>query len=161
VFVTLGAAFAFFLASYTGVLLSVTNRPIWADTNLLGLLFLLSGASTAAALMILLARWRRAVPGPALRSLNRFDDWVMLLELVVLVAVVVSLGAVATAWLNAWGLLLVIGVVLAGILLPLLLHRRHVLGRLSIPAASVLVLVGGFILRAVVVLSSESVRWFE
>ncbi len=160
-FVTLGAAFAFVLASYTGVLLSVTNRPIWADTNLLGLLFLLSGASTAAALMILLARWRRAVPGPALRSLNRFDDWVMLLELVVLVAVVVSLGAVATAWLNAWGLLLVIGVVLAGILLPLLLHHRHVLGRLSIPAASVLVLVGGFILRAVVVLSSESVRWFE
>jgi formate-dependent nitrite reductase membrane component NrfD len=96
-----------------------------------------------------------------LRSLNRFDDWVMLLELVVLVAVVVSLGAVATAWLNAWGLLLVIGVVLAGILLPLLLHHRHVLGRLSIPAASVLVLVGGFILRAVVVLSTESVRWFE
>src|ERR1051325_10223899 len=54
-FVGLGALFAFFLASYTGVLLSVTNRPIWADTNLLGLLFLLSGASTAAALMILLA----------------------------------------------------------------------------------------------------------
>ena len=27
VFVALGAAFAFFLASYTGVLLSVTNRP--------------------------------------------------------------------------------------------------------------------------------------
>ena len=54
---------AFFLASYTGVLLSVTNRPIWADTNLLGLLFLLSGASTAAALMILLAGSRS--PGEA------------------------------------------------------------------------------------------------
>ena len=109
VFVALGAAFAFFLASYTGVLLSVTNRPIWADTNLLGLLFLLSGASTAAALMILLARRRRGVPGPALRSLYRFDGWVMLLELLVLVAVVISLGAVATAWLNAWGLLLLVG----------------------------------------------------
>ena len=157
-FVAIGAAFAFFLASYTGVLLSVTNRPIWADTNLLGLLFLLSGASTAAALMILLARWRRGVPGPALRALYRFDDWVMLLELLVLAAVVVSLGAVATAWLNAWGLLLVVGVVLAGILVPLLLHRRHLLGSLSIPAASVLVLVGGFILRTVVVLSSEAIH---
>ena len=157
VFVAIGAAFAFFLAGYTGVLLSVTNRPIWADTNLLGLLFLLSGASTAAALMMLLAGRQRGVPGPALRSLYRFDGWVMLLELLVLVAVVISLGAVATAWLNAWGLLLLVGVVLAGILVPLLLHRRHVLGSLSIPAASVLVLIGGFILRTVVVLSSEAI----
>lgn len=157
-FVAIGAAFAFFLASYTGVLLSVTNRPIWADTNLLGLLFLLSGASTAAALMILLAGRRRGVPAPALRSLYRFDDWVMLLELVVLVVLVISLGAVATAWLNAWGLLLLIGVVLVGILVPLLLHHRHFLGGLSVPAASILVLIGGFILRAVVVLSSEAIR---
>jgi formate-dependent nitrite reductase membrane component NrfD len=158
VFVALGAVFAFFLASYTGVLLSVTNRPIWADTNLLGLLFLLSGASTAAALMILLAGRRRGVPGPALRSLHRFDDWVMVLELLVLVVLVISLGAVATAWLNAWGVLLVVGVVLAGILVPLLLHRRHFLGSLSIPGASILVLIGGFILRAVVVLSSEAIN---
>ena len=156
-FVAIGAAFAFFLASYTGVLLSVTNRPIWADTNLLGLLFLLSGASTAAALMILLAGRRRGVPPPALRSLYRFDDWVMVLELVVLAVLVVSLGAVATAWLNVWGLLLAVGVVLAGIVVPLLLHHRHFLGSLSVPAASILVLIGGFILRAVVVLSSEAI----
>jgi protein NrfD len=157
VFVAVGAVLAFFLASYTGVLLSVTNRPIWADTSLLGLLFLLSGASTAAALMILLAGRRPTVPARALQALYRFDDWVMLLELVALVAVVVSLGAVATAWMNVWGLLLV-GVVLAGILLPILLHHRHLLGRLSIPVASLLVLAGGLILRAVVVLSSEAIH---
>jgi len=157
VFVVIGAALAFFLASYTGVLLSVTNRPIWADTSVLGLLFLLSGASTAAALLILLAWRRRSAPGPALQSLYRFDDWVMLFELLVLVATVVSLGAVATAWWNVWGLLLVVGVVLAGILVPLLLHHRHLLGASSVPVASVLVLLGGFILRAVVVLSSEAI----
>jgi len=157
VFVAFGAASAFFLASYTGVLLSVTNRPIWADTSLLGLLFLLSGASTAAALMILLAGRRRFVPGPGLRSLYRLDDWVMLLELLVLVLTVASLGAVATAWLNVWGLLLVVGVVIVVILLPILLHHRHLLGRLSVPVASVMVLIGGFILRAVVVLSSEAI----
>jgi protein NrfD len=156
-FMGLGALFAFFLASYTGVLLSVTNRPIWADTSLLGLLFLLSGASTAAALVILLAARRRGVAGPALHSLYRFDSWVMVLELPVLLAVVISLGAVATVWLNAWGLLLLVGVVLAGILLPLLLHRRHLLGTFSIPAATVLVLIGGFLLRTVVVLSSEAI----
>ena len=160
-FVALGSAFAFFLASYTGVLLSVTNRPIWADTNLLGLLFLLSGASTAAALMILLGRRRGPATAPAVRSLSRLDDWIMGLELLVLVVLVASLGAVAQAWLNVWGLLLVVGVVLVGILLPLALHWRHLLGHLSVPAASVLVLVGGFILRAVVVLSSESITPFH
>src|SRR5882672_6626279 len=94
-FVAVGAALAFFLASYTGVLLSVTNRPIWADTSLLGLLFLLSGASTAAALLLLLAGRRRAASGSALHSLSRLDDWVMVLELLALIGVVASLGAVA------------------------------------------------------------------
>ena len=42
-------------------------------------------------------------------------------------------------------------------LLPLLLHHRRILGRLSVPLASVLVLIGGFVLRAVVVLSSEGI----
>src|SRR6266516_1339511 len=41
-----GALLGFFLAGYTGVLLSVTNRPIWADSPWLGALFLASGAST-------------------------------------------------------------------------------------------------------------------
>jgi protein NrfD len=56
VIVILGGVLGFFVAGYTGVLLSVTNCPIWADTNLLGVLFLFSGASTAAAALILLGR---------------------------------------------------------------------------------------------------------
>ncbi|HSJ74612.1 MAG TPA: NrfD/PsrC family molybdoenzyme membrane anchor subunit, partial [Gemmatimonadales bacterium] len=42
----LGSIFGLYIAGYTGVLLAVTNRPIWADSHLLGLLFLVSGAST-------------------------------------------------------------------------------------------------------------------
>src|SRR5256885_10155419 len=38
----LGGLLGFFVAGYTGVLLSVTNRPIWGDTTLLGLVFLIS-----------------------------------------------------------------------------------------------------------------------
>src|SRR5207245_556055 len=41
-----------FIAGYTGVLLSVTNRPIWADSPWLGALFIASGASTGAAALI-------------------------------------------------------------------------------------------------------------
>lgn len=157
VIAVVGGALGFFLASYTGVLLSVTNRPIWADTSFLGLLFLASGASTAAALLLLLGHNRRTVLPDSVHRLARMDNWAMLLELVALVLVVVSLGAVSRAWLNVWGLALLGGVVLVGILLPLLLHwRPAALGRAAIPAASVLALVGGLVLRAVVVLSSES-----
>src|SRR5437870_11136555 len=49
-----GALLGLYLAGYTGVLLAVTNRPIWADTTLLGLTFLISAASTPAALLSLL-----------------------------------------------------------------------------------------------------------
>jgi hypothetical protein len=63
---------------------------------------------------------------------------------------------VARLWLNAWGALLAVSVVLR-ILLPLLLHwRPRLLGRRSLAVGAVLVLLGGFLLR-VVVLSSEGV----
>jgi len=48
--------------------------------------------------------------------------------------------------------------VVVGIVLPMVLHHRQVLGGLSIPAASVLAVIGGFVLRAVVVLSSQAIR---
>src|SRR5438045_4125778 len=121
VIAAVGGLFGFFVAGYTGVLLSVTNRPIWADTPLLGLNFLMSAASTSAALMILLAPRRRwTLPG--IHALERFDMTVLVLELLALIALVISLGSMARAWLNVWGLLLVLGVMLVGIVIPLILH---------------------------------------
>ena len=102
----IGGLFGFYVAGYTGVLLGVTNRPIWSDTPLLGMLFVISAASISAALMILLARKYGRIT-PALAALQRIDVWVVALELIVLIAVIVSLGPVARAWLNVWGLLLV------------------------------------------------------
>jgi formate-dependent nitrite reductase membrane component NrfD len=156
--VLVGGALGFFVASYTGVLLAVTNRPIWADTTLLGLNFLVSAASTSAALIILLAwrsRWRTT---PGMHALSRFDSWLLVFELLLLAALVVSLGPAMRAFLNAWGVVLVVGVVLLGIVVPLILHLRgRRFGRdLGVPLASLLVLFGGFLLRLVVVLASES-----
>jgi formate-dependent nitrite reductase membrane component NrfD len=157
VIAVLGGVGGFFLAGYTGVLLAVTNRPIWSDTSLLGLLFLVSAASISAAALILLGRWRRVGSGP-IHRLARMDGWLIVLELVVLVAVVVSLGPVARVWLGVWGVLLVLGVGVVGIGLPLWLHwRPRVLGSFNTPAAALLVLIGGFLLRVVIVLSAESV----
>jgi protein NrfD len=151
----LGIVFGFFVAGYTGILLSVTNRPIWADTPLLGILFLFSAGSTAAAALILLGLWRGA--DDTVRWLSWLDRGALVLEFLALIALVISLGSVAHVWLSGWGGLLA-GGVLAGILFPLALHTRsHLLGPLSVPAGAVLVLLGGFLMRIVIVLSSEGV----
>ena len=160
-----GAAFGFFVAGYTGVLLSVTNRPIWAETQVLGMLFLVSAASTAAATLILLALWRVPAERRAgtLHFLAWFDGWALIIELVVLLFFLLSLGSVASLWLGWRGLLLLVFVVILGILVPLALHlrpgwigerwraRRLVLG-------AVFVLVGGFMLRLLMLVASETVH---
>lgn len=160
VIAALGGAAAFFLAGYTGVLLSVTNRPIWADSNFVGLLFLISAASTGAATLILLGR-RRGVHAGSIAWLVRFDAAVLILELVVLLMFLVSLGSVARVWLSAWGALLLLGVVALGIVVPLALHwRPQRLGKWGaspVFTAALLVLVGGFLLRVVILLASDTI----
>jgi formate-dependent nitrite reductase membrane component NrfD len=83
---------------------------------------------------------------------------VLVLELLVLAAFLASLGAVFRVWLSWWGLALLLGVVVVGLLVPLFLEwRPRTLGRLTTPVAAVLVLVGGLVLRMVIVLTSEGV----
>jgi protein NrfD len=157
VIAVLGGLVGFYVAGYTGVLLAVTNRPIWSDTPLLGMLFVVSAASISGALMILLA-YRSRWTMPAIRALHRMDAWVVALEFLVLIAVMISLGPVFRAWLSAWGLLLFFGVIVVGMLLPLALYwRRQWLGDHNATAAAALVLVGGFILRLVIVFSAQAV----
>jgi formate-dependent nitrite reductase membrane component NrfD len=155
----LGGISGFYVASYTGVLLGVTNRPIWSDTPLLGMLFVISAASTSAALMTLLAQLtRRAAPAfPGMADLHRMETWVIAIELLVFAAVVVSLGRVLSAWLNGWGLLVLI-VVIPGMVAPLFFSSRNSRIRgVNIQTSAILVLIAGFILRVVIVFSSERV----
>src|SRR3989441_3557291 len=102
-----------FLAGYTGILLSVTNRPIWADSPWLGAPFVASGAPAGAGLVILLAPGRGAAE-QSLARLSAFDTKALVVELLVLVLFIVSLGSVNRVWVSFWGLLLV-GVVGFGI----------------------------------------------
>jgi formate-dependent nitrite reductase membrane component NrfD len=83
----------------------------------------------------------------------------LLLELLVLVVFLVSLGSVARVFLSWWGLALLLGVVGIGILLPLLLERKQLTHspRELVRGAS-LVLFGGFLLRVVVLLSSSEIH---
>ena len=151
-----GGMLGLFIASYTGVLLTVTNRPMWSDTTLLGLVFAISAGSTSAALLLLLARGRDHTGGVA--ALERFDMMALALEPIAIAALIASLGSVARIWLSVWGGLLLLVVVL-GMLLPLALQwRARTRHAYSPAAAALLVLIGGFLFRAVIVLSSDAVR---
>jgi len=153
----LGSIAGLFIAGYTGVLLAVTNRPVWADSHLLGLLFLVSGASTGAAALILLALRRRADLG-TVGWLVWFDRNVLILELLVLIAFLISLGSVARVYLSWWGALLLIGVVGIGILWPLFKERGQAHAPRQLIQSASLVLLGGFLLRMVVLFSSEQIH---
>jgi protein NrfD len=145
------------LAGYTGLVLSGTNRPLWGDSAWITLLFLLSGISAGGAAMILLG-WRRGHPG-SVRWLEAMARYSSLLELIVLAIIAASIWSIVrVVWSGAWGVVLVVGVVLLGILAPLLLAWRPLaLRTAAAPVAALLVLLGGFLLRAVVILSSEAV----
>ena len=152
----LGGLLGFFVAGYTGVLLTVTNRPIWADSPWLGALFLASGASTAAATLTLLAPKRGATAG-SIAWLESFDTRALVVELIILILFVGWLWPIRQVWLSVWGVLLLVGVVFAGILWPLMLRwRPRGAGAFSNPA--VMVLLGGFLLRVVILLASNGIE---
>jgi cytochrome bd-type quinol oxidase subunit 2 len=134
----------------------VLNRPVWSDTPLFGLLFIVSAVTMSAALLALGARlldWQTA--GEA--ALQRIWVWLLMVQVVVFAALFVTLGSAARGWLNLWGLVLAIGIVV-GIVLPLLSARRRSSydgGALSMSAA--LVLLGGVLVRTAVVFVPEAV----
>jgi formate-dependent nitrite reductase membrane component NrfD len=146
-----GAASAFFLGSYTGVLLNATNQPIWAGTDWLGALFLASAASTGLAAMVLLARWRLVDVGDeALERLEWADGWAIALEGAMLLIFALSLRPYTGPALTRWpGVLIPAFVVPVGLVLPWVVRRAW--GLRGASAAALLVLIGGFALRAAVI----------
>jgi formate-dependent nitrite reductase membrane component NrfD len=147
------------LGIYTGVLLgTMAARPLW-NSAILGPLFLVSGLSTGAAFVLLynLADRERML-------LSRLDMGLILVELALIALWFIGLASGGAAYRNAlslffggpytaafWTL-----VVMLGLLAPLTgewLEHRHgaVPGRLT----AILVLVGGFALRWIIVYAGQ------
>jgi polysulfide reductase chain C len=159
-------------AAYTGVLLGVIKAiPFW-NTPVLPLLFLVSAMSTGAGVVFLAAPLYRAIFGgqeadEAVHSVGRLDIGLVVVELVVLffyLLIMAGTGpaaAASVALLTSGGYALAfwLGVVVVGLLLPLVLEamtmrggtmsggkRTSSSGAVTMLAAACL-LVGGVILR--------------
>jgi formate-dependent nitrite reductase membrane component NrfD len=155
-----GSLFGFALAGYTGVLVTATTIPVWQNARLLGGLFLTSAASASYALLVLLLLRRgRSHADPSVAKLARADRFMIVLEFLLVVGLVLTLGAASRPMTTGgFGLLFWLGAVGLGVVVPLLVHRvgprawddhrREVI-------AAVCVLVGGLILRFVVVMSPQ------
>jgi formate-dependent nitrite reductase membrane component NrfD len=159
VFQVIGCLFGFFIASYTGALLTASNQPFWSDSPLLGALFLASAGSTGIAALLLVMSLGRGIPRDSVANLERTDRWVMLLELLLLIAFVVSLGSLAPAFIGSiYGILLIVVTLALGVIVPLALSsQKPPLGSRSTLIAAVLVLIGGLVLRYAIVMAGQDI----
>ncbi len=152
-----GIVFGFFLASYTGVLLSFSALPFWSEARLMGALFLASGASTGMAAISLLLFLSGEPAGEGWGKVKRADRYSMIIELVVLGLFLGLLGSAAVPIISGkfaplfWG-----GLVVAGLLVPLVLDFVGPRAKALSAVSAVLVLAGGFLLRYVVLMSIQT-----
>lgn len=154
VFLAAGTLLALFICAYTGVLLSVSNQPVWSDSWALGGLFMASALTGSAGLLVLLARNRR-LGEPSLEKLSAGDRYFIAMEAVLVVLFLITLAAAGTigrAFGGASVLLWI--VVLAGLVLPLYGHGRGRAGGL-VTLSSAAALLGVLALRTVVVFSGQ------
>ena len=156
--------FAVMLGIYTGILLSAFSaRPFW-NSGVLGVLFLVSGLSTAAALIVLLARQHSEK-----ELFTRIDLVLILAEIGLVALMLISLASGSAQHLDAlesvmggpytilfWGLFVGIG-----LMIPLLLEILEISGvnKSLAMLAPVLVLIGGYALRQVVLDAGQESTW--
>lgn len=167
---------------YTGILLAAGSRPLWSNP-LLPQLFLVSALSTgAAAVLVTAAARRRDEAQPSeFRLLLLLDLGLISLEILILASMILfgrlgNLGgrlAMDEIVTGPFGPLFWAGVVVVGLLAPLVIEVRELLtagrggshgrsghrGHWLELATGTLVLVGGLILRYVVVYAGQATRW--
>lgn len=158
----LGLPFALFVSGYTGVLLAVTNVPVWArNTTLLGPTFVASAFSTSfASLSLLLGLGKGERPQTAQR-VARMEAICLTTELTLLLAGVARLGKLGrplTA--RPLGAIFWPFTVGTGLLLPLILQLTGPAqgksgSRLRRTITALLVLSGGVQLRALMIFAGR------
>lgn len=154
---------AVILGVYTGILLSAFNaRPLW-NTALLGPLFLVSGLSTGAAAIMWLSRKHQER-----MTFARIDLLLIVVELFFIVHLFMGFLAGPEVQLESaqlflggaytlpfWGL-----VVAMGLVLPALFEILELMGKkIPVTIPVLLILVGGFLFRMIMVDAGEMTRY--
>lgn len=148
-----GFVFSPLLIAYTGVLLSNTNVLAWA-TPFLPALFVTSAIlAGTAALRFIATLLGKAVPG----ELSKASLILVVLQVLALIGFLVTVpaGVLTSGSLAPW---FWVGAVLVGLVVPFGLELWIVRGRgttLLVLASTLCVLLGGFILRATVVIGGQ------
>ena len=151
----IGTGLGFFVAGYTGVLLAVSNQPVWSDAGwVLGGLFLASALTGSAALLLLLARSRRDVEAGTTVRIEAADRNFAMLEALLFVLFVASV-AIAGTITKLLGLYLLLWIVVViGLASPFLAPR---LARTWPPVAGpAIAILGVLALRALVIFGAQS-----
>ncbi|HEY8909432.1 MAG TPA: NrfD/PsrC family molybdoenzyme membrane anchor subunit [Desulfosporosinus sp.] len=164
------------VASYTGLLLNASVRPLWT-APLLPVLFLVSALSTGVASVIFvsaLSPWQRA-KHKELHVLTKADAWLIVLECFILLIMIVmgrlSSESVSFAFgsllfgefaLIFWGLIVGLGLIIPFVLEYLELQDKIPV-RWALPvtiSSSFLVLFGGFFVRYIITYAGQWSGWF-
>ncbi len=148
---------------YTGILLSTYYaRPLWSNT-VLGFVFLLSGISSAAALLLLIA------PSREKQFYTKIDMYIIAAEGFATTLFILG-GVTGTESMKNAMFYLIAGpyaawfwilFVLSGLIIPLILETLEAIGKIRFsPLVPLLVLVGSISLRFIIVYAGQDVPTF-
>ena len=162
----IGLLFAILMMTYTGVVLSASSQPLWETTLLLPALFVVSATATGVAALIPIGKvagGRARALEPGMTLLREVLGVLLAIQLVVLVAFVIwlnSAGEMGPLVSGRQGLLFWIGAVLVGLVIPMVLEFGALARKVEARGASmlvspILVMLGGFALRAAVIIGGQ------
>jgi len=155
--------YAALLGMYTGILLSAFNaRPFW-NSAILGPLFLVSGLSTGLALNLLFSRHEKEK-----HTLGRID--IMAISVEVFLIIHLFMGFLASTQVHIDAARLFLGgpytagfwifVVALGLIIPAIIELLEMRGKvLATKIPALLVLIGGLLLRFIVVEAGQVSHW--
>jgi protein NrfD len=157
------AIYAVILGIYTGILLSAFNaRPLW-NTSILGPLFLVSGMSTAAAVILLISKDHKER-----KIMGRIDILLIIIELFFITHLFMGFKAGSEVQINAANLFLggsftapfFTFVVVLGLIFPAILEIMELKGiKVPIVVPATLILLGGLIFRFLIVEAGQITRY--
>ncbi|PLX02374.1 MAG: nitrite reductase [Marinilabiliales bacterium] len=154
---------AVILGVYTGILLSAFNaRPLW-NTSILGPLFLVSGLSTGLAAIIWMSKshYERTI-------LSKIDITLIGVELFLIIHLLMGFLAATEVQIEAANLFLGgsftvtfwVFVIILGLIVPAILEILELVGyKIPLWIPSLLILIGGFMFRLIMVEAGQITRY--